>query len=125
MSSNQTKELRKAGRLQEAYTMALADYNKAPFDIYKKRALGWVYYDYAKKAVEENNLNAFLTNVQNLKNLQFPPNEVDVFNNLLWQYVKLFSTLQKQGNINYQQADSLLLSLNGIYYTFPSEAFFH
>ena len=123
MSSNQIKELRKAGRLQEAYTMALDEYNKAPFDIYKKRALGWVYYDYDKKAVEENNLNAFLTNVQNLKNLQFPPNEVDIFNNLLWQYIKMFSALRKQGNVNYQQANLLFDSLKGIYFTLPSEAF--
>ena len=92
MSSNQVKELRKEGKLNEAFQMALTEYNEAPLDIYRKRALGWVYYDYVKKAVEENNLNTFLTNVQNLKNLQFPPDEVMIFNNLLWQYVKMFSS---------------------------------
>ena len=123
MSSNQVKELRKEGKLNEAFQMALTEYNEAPLDIYRKRALGWVYYDYAKKAVEENNLNAFLTNVQNLKNLQFPPDEVMIFNNLLWQYVKMFSALHKQGNVIYQQANILLDSLKDIYFTLPSEAF--
>lgn len=123
MSSNQVKELRKEGKLNEAFQMALTEYNKAPLDIYRKRALGWVYYEYVKKAAKENNLNAFLTNVQNLKNLQFPPKEVMIFDKLLCWYVKMFSALRQQGNVNYQQADSLLLSLNGIYYTFPSEAF--
>ena len=123
MSFNQVKELRKEGKLNEAFQMALTEYNEAPLDIYKKRALGWVYYDYAKKAVEENNLNTFLTNVQNLKNLQFPPDEVMIFDNLLWQYVKMFSALHKQGNVIYQQANILLDSLKDIYFTLPSEAF--
>lgn len=123
MSSNQVKELRKQGKLDEAFQMALTEYDEAPLDIYRKRVLGWVYYEYAKKAAEENNLNAFLTNVQNLKNLQFPPEEVMIFDNLLWQYAKMFSALRKQGNINYQQANLLFDSLKGIYFTLPSEAF--
>lgn len=47
MSFTQVKELRKSGRLQEAYEMAMSDIEQAPNDVWAARALFWTLYDMA------------------------------------------------------------------------------
>ena len=63
----QVRELRKAGRLQEAYTMALREYYEHPFDLLYKRSLAWVYYAFCKKAAAETDVSEFIQSVKGIK----------------------------------------------------------
>ena len=86
MSFKEITQLRKEGKLEEALTFAQEDYNKEPENIWNKRSLSWVYYEFAKKAATEGNINSFLENVQKIKDLQMPSEEKMVFNTLIWEY---------------------------------------
>jgi len=112
--------LRKAGELDEALRIALEEFKENDSSI-NKYSLGWVYYDFCKRAVAENDLDVFLQYVQALKDLHFSTEEVLITDQLLWQYVKLFAQLRKIGRI--ALIDVLYESLKGMYFTMPSEAF--
>jgi len=49
MSFKEIKELRQAGKLDEALQMANQALEAEPDNIWNKRAAAWVYYDYLKK----------------------------------------------------------------------------
>ena len=51
-----------------------------------------MYYEFAKKAAAESNINNFLENVQKIKDLQMPPEEKMVFDTLIWEYRKLLAS---------------------------------
>lgn len=47
MGFKQVNELRKSGQLQQAYDMAMSDWNQAPDDVWAARALFWTLHDMA------------------------------------------------------------------------------
>jgi hypothetical protein len=51
MPSKEIKELRKVGRLYEALDMALAEMQEDPDNIWTKRNISWVYYEYLKQTL--------------------------------------------------------------------------
>src|SRR5690606_41498181 len=53
MSAREIKELRLAGRLEEALAMASDCLEADPNNIWNKRAIVWVLYEYLKKNIEE------------------------------------------------------------------------
>ena len=120
MMVSEVTALRKAGELDEALRIALEEFKENDSSI-NKYSLGWVYYDFCKRAVAKNDLDVFLQYVQALKDLHFSTEEVLITDQLLWQYVKLFARLHKTGRI--ALIDVLYESLKGMYFTMPSEAF--
>jgi len=120
MMVSEVTALRKAGELDEALRIALEEFKENDSSI-NKYSLGWVYYDFCKRAVAENDLDVFLQYVQSLKDLHFNTEEVLITDQLLWQYIKLFAQLRKMGRI--ALIDVLYESLKGMYFTMPSEAF--
>nr|WP_314557255.1 hypothetical protein [uncultured Capnocytophaga sp.] len=123
MSFKEITQLRKEGKLEEALTFAQEDYNKEPENIWNKRSLSWVYYEFAKKAATEGNINSFLENVQKIKDLQMPSEEKIVFNTLIWEYRKLLASTKVGEKVDFQKANSLYQSLKGMHFTFPSKEF--
>lgn len=123
MSFKEITQLRKEGKLEEALTFAQEDYNKEPENIWNKRSLSWVYYEFAKKAATEGNINSFLENVQKIKDLQMPSEEKMVFNTLIWEYRKLLASTKVGEKVYFQKANSLYQSLKGMHFTFPSKEF--
>lgn len=123
MSFKEITQLRKEGKLEEALTYAQQDYNKEPDNIWNKRSLSWVYYEFAKKAAAESNINNFLENVQKIKDLQMPPEEKMVFDTLIWEYRKLLASTKVGEKVDFQKANSLYQSLKGMYFTLPSKEF--
>ena len=122
MSSKEVTQLRKEGKLDEAFMLAQEDYNKEPDNIWNKRALSWVYYDFCKKATAENNANNFLENIQKIKDLQLPSEDKMIFDSLIWEYKKLLeNTIGKK--IDFQKANKLYQSLKGMRFTLPSKEF--
>ena len=123
MSSKDVTLLRKEGKLDEAFMLALENYNKEPDNIWNKRALSWVYYDFCKKTATENNVNEFLKNIQKIKDLQLPSEDKMIFDTLIWEYKKLLESTKIGDKINFQKANSLYQSLKGMHFTLPSKEF--
>jgi len=122
MSSKEVTQLRKEGKLDEAFMLALENYNKEPDNIWNKRALSWVYYDFCKKATAENNANNFLENIQKIKDLQLPSEDKMIFDSLIWEYKKLLENIIGK-KIDFQKANKLYQSLKGMRFTLPSKEF--
>lgn len=123
MSAYRVRELCREGKLKEAYTMAIVEYNVSPDNIYNKRSLGWVYYAYCKQAAEEVEVATFVTNVKGVKHLKLPPTDLMIPNALLWCYVKFFRNLHLQERPNYDDAYKVFESLKDLCFTIPSQAF--
>ena len=55
LQSQQIKELRQSGKLQEALDLALIDLEQDHDNIYAKRNISWVYYAFLKKYNKNKN----------------------------------------------------------------------
>ena len=58
MSSKEVTQLRKEGKLDEAFMLALENYNKEPDNIWNKRALSWIYYDFCRSEEHTSELQS-------------------------------------------------------------------
>ena len=115
MSAKEVTQLRKEGKLEEAFMLALEDYNKDPYNIWNKRALSWVYYDFCKKYAAENDINKFLENIQKIKDLQLPSEDKMIFDSLIWEYRKLLESTKIGEKTDFQKANGLYQSLKGMH----------
>jgi hypothetical protein len=98
MSFKEIKELRQAGKLDEALEMAHQALEAEPENIWNKRAAAWVYYDYLKKFSQPDSFDAFKENLIKIKDLQLPEDEKMIFDNCAWQIGRLVFALQKGKN---------------------------
>jgi len=80
MPAKEIKELRQAGKLDEAYTMAKAELTAEPENIWGKRNLSWVLY--AQLDASASNLPTFLSKINELKQLALPDTEEMLFENI-------------------------------------------
>jgi tetratricopeptide (TPR) repeat protein len=100
MPTQEIKELRKQGQLDEAMKMALDEYNaiedKDSNDaMWARRNLSWVYYDYIKKASGEGNVKQFKEWFDQLLELNNPPEEKMLWNSLCYPFFMLMSAKSK------------------------------
>jgi len=80
MPSKEIKELRQAGKLEEAYAMAKAELEADLSNIWGKRNLSWVLY--AQLDELASNLDAFLAKINEVKELDLPASEEMFFENI-------------------------------------------
>ena len=80
MPAKEIKELRQAGKLQDAYAMAKAELEADLSNIWGKRNLSWVLY--AQLDELASNLDAFLAKIVEVKELDLPTTEELFFENL-------------------------------------------
>lgn len=80
MPAKEIKELRQAGRLDEAYAMAKAELEADLSNIWGKRNLSWVLY--AQLDVLASNLDAFLEKINEVKELDLPDTEELFYDNI-------------------------------------------
>ena len=123
MSFKETKELRKAGKLEEALEMANKALAAEPDNIWNKRAAAWVYYDYLKKFSQPDSFDAFKENLIKIKDLQLPEDEKMVFDNSAWQIGSMVFGFQKQESVDYGKINELLDIIKEFHFTKPSEAY--
>ena len=60
MSFKEVKELRTCGKIDEALIMAQADLEADSSNVWNKRSISWVYYEFAKKNSNINGYDAFI-----------------------------------------------------------------
>ncbi len=123
MSFKQIKELRQAGKLDEALQLANQAIQEEPENIWNKRAAVWVYYDYLKKYTQPESFEAFKEKLIKIKNLQLPEDEKMVFDNCAWQIGKLIFALQNKEQIDYGKINELFEIIRNFHFTKPSEAY--
>lgn len=83
MPASEIKELRKSGKLEEALNMAYSEYEANPDNIWAKRNLSWVYWDYLKQSVGQ--ADEFLEYLEKIKALELSSlTEPLLFEQLSW-----------------------------------------
>ncbi len=80
MPAKEIKELRQAGKLEEAYAMAKAELDADLSNIWGKRNLSWVLY--AQLDELASNLDAFLAKLNEVKELDLPASEEMFYDNI-------------------------------------------
>lgn len=123
MSFKEIKELKQAGKLEEALEMAQQNLNSDPHNIWNKRAIAWVYYEFLKKYAQPETFELFKENLIKIKDLQLPEDEKMVFDNCAWQIGSLIFALQKTEHIDYGKINELFEIIRDFHFTKPSEAY--
>ncbi|NJN25519.1 MAG: hypothetical protein HC819_05925 [Cyclobacteriaceae bacterium] len=123
MSFKEIKELRQAGKLDEALQMANQALETEPENIWNKRAAAWVYYDYLKKFAQPDSFDTFKENLIKIKDLRLPADEKMVFDNCAWQIGSLVFALQKTEHVDYGKINELFEIIMDFHFTKPSEAY--
>ena len=123
MPAKEIKVLRQSGQLEEALKTAQNELDAAPENIWGKRNISWVYYEYIKKHAHEFNYESFLENVTKLKDLNLPENEVMVFDTAAWQIASAVFTLQKSESVDYSKINQVFDLIKEFNFTKPSESY--
>jgi hypothetical protein len=123
MSFKEIKELRKAGKLNEALVMANQFLEAEPNNIWNKRAAAWVYYDYLKKNAQPVSFEEFKDNLIKIKDLQLPEDEKMIFDNCAWQIGRMVFSMQKAEQVEYGKINELFEIIEEFNFTKPSEAY--
>ena len=120
MSAKEVTDLRKQGKLQEALDLATINLENKPDDIWNKRAISWVYYAKLKNAQSKNDRNDFLSQLNNIKELDLPETESMVFDSCAWSIGKFLFANKEIDNIF---LDSIFNTIKEFYFTKKSDAY--
>jgi hypothetical protein len=123
MPSKEIKDLRQAGKLDEAFTMAKAELEAQPDNIWGKRNISWVYYDYLKQNVASGDLNSFISNISVIKSLGLPAEEIMLFDNLCWQIGSLVFKTVGIPNFQYSKLFEVYEISKSFTFSKPSEGY--
>lgn len=131
MSFQEVMRLRNEGKLSEAYELAISDYDSVEkkFDdeneqlIWAKRALSWVYFDYLKKAVEDEDKNKTIKILKRISLLELPSDEVMFFDQVAWKIGSIIFGIQNSEPIDYRSVSEIFELIRGFEFSRPSEGY--
>jgi hypothetical protein len=123
MPAKEIKELRQSGKLDEALQMAKAELEMSPDNIWCKRNISWVYYEYLKSTCLPEHFEQFMTWLKAIQLLQLPAEEKMLFDNVCWQIGKMAFSLLKTVPLNTEKPIQLIAIIKGFHFTQPSEAY--
>lgn len=123
MSFNEISSLRKSGRLKEAYTMAHDDLLADPDDIWNRRAMAWVLYDYAKQNATFDKQQQFLRCLEQIRTLSLPDNEQMYWDAVTWLLRGMVATVERNRNRNLTFFSSLFALIKPLPLPRPSESY--
>lgn len=83
--------LRKGGRIEEAYEMAKKALAENPDDIWAKRALAWVLYEFIDRNASVENREKMFSYLTEFGGLDLPADEEMVFSSVLWCLRKFYA----------------------------------
>jgi hypothetical protein len=123
MSFKEIKELRQAGKLDEALAMALQALEADFGNIWNKRAAAWVYYDFLKQNSTPSGFDSFKENLIKIKELQLPDDEHMVFDSCAWQIGSLVFSLNKEIHIDFKKIDELFEIIISFHFSKPADGY--
>ncbi|SDZ92816.1 DUF7017 domain-containing protein [Bizionia paragorgiae] len=123
MPAKEIKELRQSGRLDEALAMAKEELNAQPDNIWCKRNISWVYYEFLKKNVREVNVDGFIENLIKLKDLNLPEEEVMIFDTSAYQIGSMLFKIQKTEPVDFSKVNQIFDNIREFHFTKPSESY--
>lgn len=123
MSFKEVKELRKSGKLDEALKMANQDLDIEPTNIWNKRSIAWVFYDYLKLNTSKENIEQFIEYLEKIRSLELPADENMVYDNCAFQVGKLIFALAKDEHVDYKSIDKIFELIKDFHFTKPSEGY--
>ncbi len=123
MSASEIKALRKDGRMKEAFAMANAELQAEPDNIWSKRNISWVYYEYAKQFAEKGDLTGFLKCLESVKALELPPEDVMLFDTMAWQIGKIVYRSIDEQNSHMNELLQIFHITQNFSFTKPSPAY--
>lgn len=123
MSFKEIKELRQAGKLDEALQMANQSLEAEPNNIWNKRAAAWVYYDFLKKFAQPESFDDFKENLGYINDLNLPEDERMIFDNCAWQIGSLVFGLQKIEPVDYNKINIVFDIIRNFHFSKPSDAY--
>ena len=123
MPAKEIKELRQSGKLDEALEMAKNELIANPENIWAKRNISWVYYDYLKKNEIPGNFNEFCSWLTEISNLQLGIEEKMLFENLSWQTGKMVFAMHKENQSDFQKPVRILEAIKTFPFPKPSESY--
>jgi hypothetical protein len=99
MPTTEIKALRQAGKLSEAYELAISELNAAPDNIWAKRNISWVLYaqlnDFAG-----GNFSDFIAKIEEVQKLNLPDSEDMFWGNIAIPIAKIVRFLTNQNDAN-------------------------
>lgn len=123
MSAKEIKELRQEGKLQEALELARIELQDEPDNIWAKRNISWVYYDYLKLSTTPDKAEDFLHYLNLLNELNLGAEEKMLFENICWQIFSLANSLSKESTIDNSKADRLFEAIENIPFPKPCKPY--
>lgn len=123
MPSKEIKELRQSGRLEEALVMAQNELEAAPENIWSKRNMSWVYYEYLKENASINNYQAFIDYLTRLQELNLPEDDKMVMDNTAFQIGKLIFSMQRMEHQDYSKINQIFDIIRSLHFTKESESY--
>jgi tetratricopeptide (TPR) repeat protein len=123
MPAKEIKELRQSGRLEEALEMARNEYQADPQNIWTKRNLSWVYYEYLKANASVEKYNDFVSWLNQMVALELPEDEKMLFDSLSFQLGKLLFAMAKVEPIPIQKINQIFELVQNFHFTKPSDGY--
>ena len=123
MPSKEITALRKAGRLEEALTMATAELASDPDNIWPKRSISWVYFDYLIQSIESGHLETFEVYLHKILELHLSPEDKMLYDQLSWKIGMMVFELAKSNQPDVQACSRLLKAAQEFHYTKPSAGY--
>jgi hypothetical protein len=116
-------ELRKSGKLQEALDLALTEFEKSPDNIWSKRNLVWVYFDFLKKNQTIAGFDEFLNFLDKIIALNLPKEETILYDQVAWQCGVMANKIASQDKIDSSRLRSLFGRLKDLPFTKPGKGY--
>jgi len=123
MPAKEIKELRQAGKLEEALNLAKAELASQPDNIWTKRNISWVYYDYLKQNATPELFDSFLSWLSEIQNLNLPAEEKMLFDHLSWQIGTIVFKTFNSESAHFGKMVRLFEITKSFPYTKPSEGY--
>lgn len=123
LQSQQIKELRQSGKLDEALNLAWKDLEQNIDNVFAKRNLSWVYFEYIKKYTTESNISGFSEYLEKIQGLELPEDETMLNDSIAWKVGVLFFHLMKMPNFPYSEVYKIIDIIRNFQYTKPSESY--
>ncbi|MBK6571409.1 MAG: hypothetical protein IPG21_02830 [Saprospiraceae bacterium] len=110
MPAKEIKELRQAGKLEEAYAMAKEELETDLSNIWGKRNLSWVLYAQLNELA--SNLDAFIAKINEVKELDLPASEEMFFENISIVISKAARVITREATLDINKIHRLFDSIN-------------